>query len=214
MTPKEYFDFDPNKLKKVKVTEVRPNSWNPKDKDDPDYEKVKKSVELNGLTQPIFVRENDNGETKYEILDGEHRHRAAKDLGLEYIYVYDEGVVPDEYAKSLTIWHEVSVGMREYDLAPLVVELNDLKMELPYNELEIDGFRNLATFDFDEAYKDQKVKKEKDIPDKEVLTIEMTSAQYKTVMDSIDKTKEMLECPDGEALSILCEGGLEALEES
>ena len=131
---KKYFDFDPKKLLEVKVSEVRPNTWNPKDPDDPDYEKVKRSVEINGLTQPIFVRENDNGKTKYEILDGEHRWRSARDLGFEKIYVYNEGVVPDEYAKSLTLWHEVSVGMQESELAPLVVELTSLNFELPYKD--------------------------------------------------------------------------------
>lgn len=137
-TPKEVFEFDEQKLMRVGVNEVRPNTWNPKRKDNKEYEKVKESVQVNGLTQPIFVRENDNGETKYEILDGEHRHRAAKELGLEYIYIYNEGVVDDNLARSLTLWHEVSVSMDEDMLRPLVMELNKAGVEIPFNDLEVE----------------------------------------------------------------------------
>lgn len=123
LNAKQYFEFDPKKLKKVSISEVRENSWNPKDPDDPDYQKVLRSIQLNGLTQPIFVRENDNGDTKYEVLDGAHRLRACFELGYEEIYVYDEGTVPDELAKSLTIWHEVSVKTQKELLAPLALGL-------------------------------------------------------------------------------------------
>ena len=201
---KKYFNFDPKKLLKVKVSDVRPNTWNPKDPDDPDYEKVKRSVEINGLTQPIFVRENDNGESKYEILDGEHRWRSARDLNFENIYVYNEGEVPDDYAKSLTLWHEVSVGMSEADLAPLVVELNQLNFELPYNELEIEGFENLAKFDFNESYKEQTPIKTND-DDFEQLTIKMTPEEFEIVNNAIKKVKDEYETTEGGALKIICE---------
>lgn len=159
-SPKDIFQFDESKLKKVKIDEVRPNSWNPKKKDNPEYERVKKSVQINGLTQPIFVRENDNGQTRYEILDGEHRHRAAKELGIGEIYIYDEGQVDDELAKSLTLWHEVSVSMDETMLKPLVVELNSLDIDIPFTEIALEVKdneydTNEDDFDIDSALDDK-----------------------------------------------------------
>lgn len=135
--PKEVFEFNENKLKRVPIDDVRPNPWNPKRKDNKEYLEVLESVKLNGLTQPIFVRENDNGESKYEILDGEHRHRAAKELGYSYIYIYNEGDVDDDLAKSLTLWHEVSVSMDEELLKPLVMELNKHHIQIPTTTIKL-----------------------------------------------------------------------------
>lgn len=205
---KELFEFVPDKLRKVAISEVRENDWNPKNPNSPEYEKVKRSIEINGLTQPIFVRENDNGETKYEVLDGAHRFRSCKELGFKEIYIYNEGKVPDPLAKSFTIYHQIQVPFDEAELAPIVMELNDLKIELPYNELEIDGFRNLATFNFDDAWKDQTPIKEDNEKDEEILTIKMTSAQLEVVNNAIEEIKATEKIKEGEALAMLCERGL------
>ena len=210
---KEVFEFNPQKLQKVKISEVRENDWNPKNPDDPEYEKVKRSIEINGLTQPIFVRVNNNGETKYEVLDGAHRFRACRDLGFKEIYIYNEGEVPDALAKSFTIFHQVQVPFSEVELAPLVMELNDLEMELPYNDLEIEGFRNLATFDFDSVWKDQ-TPIEEPVKDEEVLTIKMTPGQFDIVNRSIEKVKTEYSVKDGEALKMICEQAVSLDEES
>ena len=76
--------------------------------------------------------------------------------------------------------------------------LNDLKIELPYNELEIDGFRNLATFNFDDAWKDQTPIKEDNEKDEEILTIKMTSAQLEVVNNAIEEIKATEKIKEGE----------------
>ena len=43
-------DFDPSKVKKISIDKVRPNTWNPKEKDTIQYEKVKQSVKEIGLS--------------------------------------------------------------------------------------------------------------------------------------------------------------------
>lgn len=210
---KEIFEFDPEKLLKVFISEVRENNWNPKDPNSPEYEKVKRSIEINGLTQPIFVRENSDGNTKYEVLDGAHRFRSCKELGFKEIYIYNEGVVPDSLAKSFTIYHQIQVPFSESELAPLVMELNDLEIELPYNELEIEGFRNLATFNFDEAWKEQTPLDTKD-KEEETLTVVMTPEQFDIVNRSIEKIKTEYGVKEGEALKIICEQCVSLDEES
>lgn len=201
MNAKQYFEFNPDKLKKVPITEVRENDWNPKDPDDPDYQKVLRSIELNGLTQPIFVRENDNGDTKYETLDGCHRFRACYELGYDDIYVYDEGEVPDDLAKSLTLWHEVSVKARKEFLAPLVLELNQLDIELPYSDKEMFKFEKLMSQDIDDMPKT-------DMDGFKDLKIKMTKDQYDTVVDAIRTVAEGENVSDGRALELLVSSGL------
>lgn len=201
MHAKDLFEFNPKKLKKVKIEEVRENDWNPKNPDDPDYQKVKRSVEVNGLTQPIFVRENNNGETKYEILDGRHRFLAAYELGYDEIYIYDEGEVPDELAKSLTIWHEVGVKMQDSLLAPLAMELNSLDIELPFTDKEMFKFEKIANFEIQEPADN--------LEDQfKTLKLRLTSEQFDVINNAIEKVAEDLNVSQGNALELLVASGL------
>ena len=201
------FEFYPERIQKVKISDVRENDWNPKDPDNPEYEKVKKSIEVNGLTQPIFVRENPDGDTTYEILDGAHRFRACYDLGFEEIYIYNEGEVEDGLAKTFTIWHQVQVPFEEIQLAPLVVELHKLDFELPYTEKQFEEFENLASFDFNEAYKETDPTENLD-DEMKTLNIKMTAAQLEIVQNGIDTVMEGENVSAGRALELLVSSGL------
>ena len=205
-------DFDPTKILKVQIDKVEPNDYNPKEKDTPEYKNVVKSIQLNGLKQPIFVREVD-GNDNFVIVDGEQRWTAAKELGHKEIYIYNLGKISEEEAKSLTIWLEVQVPFSEAELAPIVMELNDLDIELPYNDLEIDGFRNLASFDFDSAWGEQTPIDEEE-KNEEILTVKMTPEQFDIVHRSIEKTVSEYSVTEGEALKKICEQSVSLEEES
>ena len=204
------FEFKPENVKKVKIDKITPNTWNPKPADPPEMEYIKKSLQQNGYATPILVRRKDGG---YEIIDGQHRFLAAKELGYKELYIYDAGEVSDEDAKAMTIWMQTQVKFDESELAPLVMELNDLSIELPYNDLEIEGFRNLATFDFEEAWKDQTPIDEPK-KDEEILTIKMTLEQFEIVNNSIEKVKSEYGVKEGEALKLICEQSVSLDEEN
>ena len=204
---KEIFEFSPNKLKRVSVTEVRENDWNPKAPDDPEYEKVKESIRINGLTQPIFVRENDNGETKYEVLDGAHRFRACSELGFSEIYIYDEGEVSDALAKSFTIFHQVQVPFSEIELAPLVVELNALDFKLPYTDQQVEDFKNLVAFDFNTPYEEKEPEPSLD-GEMKTLKIIMTPEQFEVVDNAMTEVMNGENVSAGRALELLCSSGI------
>lgn len=121
----------------VNVEEIRVNDWNPKLKRSEEYLKVKESVELNGQVQPIIVRETGKEEVKYEILDGEQRFTALRELGEEKIWILNLGKVADEEAKASTIWLEQAVPFDDVMLGELLVELQH-KVELPYSDEEIE----------------------------------------------------------------------------
>ena len=204
------FEFKPENVKKVSIDKITPNTWNPKPVDPPEMEYIKKSLQQNGYATPILVRKKGKD---YEIIDGQHRFLAAKELGYKELYIYDAGEVSDEEAKAMTIWMQTQVAFSEEELAPLVMELSDLKIELPYSELEIEGFKNLATFNFDEVYKEQSpIKTESD--DLEQLTIKLTSEQFEIVNSSIEKVKTKYGVSEGEALKMICEESANLYEES
>lgn len=204
------FEFKPENVKKVSIDKITPNTWNPKPVDPPEMEYIKKSLQQNGYATPILVRKKGKD---YEIIDGQHRFLAAKELGYKELYIYDAGEVSNEEAKAMTIWMQTQVAFSEEELAPLVMELSDLKIELPYSELEIEGFKNLATFNFDEAYKEQSpIKTESN--DLEQLTIKLTSEQFEIVNSSIEKVKTKYGVSEGEALKMICEESANLYEES
>lgn len=123
--------------KVVDINEVCFNPWNPKIKRSKEYEKVKESVKLNGLGMPIVVREIEDDNYKYQVLDGEQRLTAALDLGYDKVWIVNLGQVSDEEAKSKTLWYEMAVPFDQEQLGKLLVELVD-KVELPYSDNEIE----------------------------------------------------------------------------
>ncbi len=66
-------------LRQLAVSEIRPNPFQPRRAFDPaTLEDLKRSLASAGLLQPVVVRE---AETGYQLVAGERRWRAAKDLG-------------------------------------------------------------------------------------------------------------------------------------
>lgn len=121
----------------VDVTQIRVNDWNPKLKRSEEYLRVKESVDLNGQVQPIIVRETGEEDVKYEILDGEQRFTALKELGEEKVWILNLGKVKDEEARASTIWLEQAVPFDDAMLGELLIELQN-KVELPYTDEEIE----------------------------------------------------------------------------
>lgn len=203
-------DFDPSNILKVNINDVSPNDYNPKKKDTKEYKDVVSSLRVNGLKQPIFVRKV-NGQ--YIIVDGEQRYTAAKELGYSEIYIYNLGEISDEEAKALTIWFEVQVPFDEISLAPIVVELNSLEMELPFDEEQIKDFQNMATFSFDDFGDKEPIKDDRQEGFK-TLTIKMTESQFKVIRDAITMVSENENVSEGRALELLVADGLAGYQQN
>lgn len=75
-----------DRLRDVEVSKVVPNPFQPRETFDPiTLAELKQSISENGVIQPITVREIDSG---YQLIAGERRLRAVRDLGLERIPAY------------------------------------------------------------------------------------------------------------------------------
>ena len=127
----------------VEIDECYPNDWNPNVQDDFMYERTKVSLLEYGWRDPIKVRDGEQG---YEIVDGEHRWKAAKaildgDLPegkwktkasayrkryKDTIPIISYGDVSIEQAQELTIvLNNLSGEADTIKLADLVVRLKD-----------------------------------------------------------------------------------------
>ncbi|MDO5088380.1 MAG: ParB/RepB/Spo0J family partition protein [Leptotrichiaceae bacterium] len=74
------------KLLTLDINKIITNSNQPRKYfDDEKMEELKKSIKNNGLIQPVVVRKLNAG--KYEIVAGERRYRACRDLGMETVQV-------------------------------------------------------------------------------------------------------------------------------
>ncbi len=74
-------------LAKIQVTLIEPNPYQPRTEFDPEaLTELKKSILENGLIQPITVRRTQN--KSYQLISGERRLRAFKEIGYREIPAY------------------------------------------------------------------------------------------------------------------------------
>lgn len=106
----------------VGVNELKPNPWNPNAMTKEVMDAEKKSIQTFGFVDPITVRELKG---HYEIIDGEHRFKAARELKVERVPVINLGTITDAKAKQLTIvLNETRGKAKPKELAELIAELN------------------------------------------------------------------------------------------
>jgi len=86
-TPSEKIQVNQT-LNKVSISEISRNPYQPRQNfKEEKLEELSNSIKKNGIIQPIAVRINNSGSTKYEIIAGERRWLAAQRAGLHEIPV-------------------------------------------------------------------------------------------------------------------------------
>jgi ParB-like chromosome segregation protein Spo0J len=153
----------------IDIDLIEPNPWNPNVMDSSMYAAAIESIHEFGFVDPITVRRLPGD--KIQIIDGEHRLRAARDhgscirapkgggwerhAGLHQLPVTDLGSVPDEDAKQLTIVLNETRG--SYDpkrMGKLLVDLvaikplPELATVLPFDRVRIEELAELPTVDW------------------------------------------------------------------
>jgi hypothetical protein len=131
----------------IRVDWLQPNTWNPNKMNAFMYSKELQSIKDHGFIDPVTVRRLASG--RYEIIDGQHRWQAARDLGYERIacYVLDVG---DTEAKKLTILlNELRGQAQPNELGALLKDLladmpvESLIEELPFTPEFVQGLTDL-----------------------------------------------------------------------
>lgn len=153
------------RIEYVHIDAVEPNDYNPNRQSDHDFDLLKKSITEDGFTQPIIVLLTTNAHGKFPIVDGEHRWRAARDLGFTEIPVAKVDMTMEQ-AKIATLRHNRARGSEDIELSAQVLrDLRDLGAlewaadSLSLTDIEIDRLINeipapeaLAHEQFSEAW--------------------------------------------------------------
>ncbi|HLK55515.1 MAG TPA: ParB/RepB/Spo0J family partition protein [Chthonomonadaceae bacterium] len=103
----------------VPMESIQPNSYNPNRQSEHDFELLLKSMREDGFTQPIVCQ----AKTR-EIVDGEHRWRAAQRLGFTEVPVVFVDMTPEQM-RIATLRHNRARGSEDIDLTAQV--LRDLQ---------------------------------------------------------------------------------------
>lgn len=119
-------------LLEVDIDSIIPNQWNTNQVSPPNMDKLKNSIIKLGPFKPLIVRELGD---KYEILGGEHRWLALKELGKTAVQVYNLGIVDDIKAKQISILDNERYG--EDDAIGLDKLLQEIQQSLDYNLSDI-----------------------------------------------------------------------------
>lgn len=143
------------------VGQLRPNPWNPNVQSPFMFEREKRSIVTFGFVDPITIREVCEGDAVVgEIIDGEHRWRAATELGFVVVPVQNLGVVDDVTAKALTdLLNSLSGKPDARKQADLIASLldarDDLRDVLPYQQGQLDEILSTREFDWESLSADR-----------------------------------------------------------
>lgn len=119
-------------MRDVAPVGLRPNRWNYNEEPEETFQKLVESIRSLGFSRPIVARQV-AGEKLLEIVNGEHRWRAAEVLELKTVPVFDLGEIPDEKAKELCIVLNERPGRP--DQIRLADLLRDLSTSMPIEKL-------------------------------------------------------------------------------
>lgn len=133
--------LDTLKIEYLPIDDVKPNEYNPNRQSEHDFELLCKSIDEDGMTQPIVVLR----ETRV-IVDGEHRWRACKALGFQEVPVVLTDMTAAQ-ARIATLRHNRARGDEDVQLAAAVLRdlvklgaTDWLKDSLNMDEVELDNF--------------------------------------------------------------------------
>ena len=136
------------------VEKIYPNPWNPNLTSSRVDEAIRESIGIYGMVDPITCRKHPDLEDSLQIIDGEHRLEACKELGFPQIPVVIIEI-NDANAKKLTIIANETRGRAEkVSLSQLVKEISDeldddsLRLGLPYYEEELNDLLNLSSMEW------------------------------------------------------------------
>jgi len=192
----------------IRVDQLVPNPWNPNKMSDEMLRKEIDSIKEFGFVDPIHCR----GMGEFvQIIDGEHRWKAAKAIGMEEIPVILLEV-DDTVAEQLTIvLNDLRGKPDEEKLAALVRDLStrrsmlDLERVLPYKREKLAEMiaERRADFDWD-ALKRPKIEEKPEVQQWVERIYRLPLEAAKVIDEALAKVKEDGVNDDWKALELIC----------
>jgi hypothetical protein len=141
-----------------------PNGYNPNVQSDWMFQKELASIQEFGFVDPIIVRDVRSTATPhdrafaaeaYEIIDGEHRWKAAAYFGYATVPCWNLGIVDDSTARQLTVvLNETRGRSDERKLQDLLADLlkrrpeQELRQVMPFSQERFDELLNRREIDW------------------------------------------------------------------
>jgi hypothetical protein len=178
--------------KVVSIEKLVPNRWNYNTQSAEVFNKLVESIRRFGYSQPVIVRSLESG--RYEIINGEHRWRAAQALKWGSIEVFDLGKMDDTRAKELcVILNNLGGKPDEIRLADLLRDINesvslpDMVAVMPFTARDMEHLVSSVDFQFehlsteDDRSGEEKAKDEA----KEALVVEFLQDDGEEVLERL-----------------------------
>jgi len=188
-----------------------PNHWNPNRLSDELTQKLLNDISEKGFILPIVVRPIDK--EKYQIVDGEHRWRIAKNIGLKFIpCIIAE--MDEQEARIKTIQLNRLRGEDEPELlAKLLEELSaeidieELSGRLPFDPFEIKESLELLEIKESRHFKERLQKEYKELAKKRIFSVVVSEEEKRLLELAIFQHQKSRaeEISAGKALAEICE---------
>lgn len=142
----------------VPVESLRKNPWNTNRVSPDNEEKIRNSLERNGMFKPIIVRQV-SGVTGYEILGGEHRWEQAIELKAKTVPIANLGYISEKQAKEIGIIDNARYGADDTlafgDLLKELGSVGELQDFLPYGSADLDAIFSASVIALDDLEIDE-----------------------------------------------------------
>lgn len=175
---------DFSKYKILPIDKLVKADWNYKKDDEDKKEKLKNNIKINGQVENIIVRQLETG--FYEVVNGNHRYDAMKELGYIDIIVCDKSPMTLSQAKRIaTETNKTRFESDQIKLSELIKELSqdytpeELSQTMPYTLDEINDFIKLTDFDWNQYNTGEFDPEGENIKPNTILTVDLEDVYIK-----------------------------------
>jgi len=141
----------------VDVSNLTLAVWNYKTDDARLLKKLENNIKKHGQVENLIVRElpSEDGESVYEVVNGNHRVKALVSLGFDKAVCFNLGVISDAQAKRIAVeTNETKFGTDSIKLAEVMrdireeYDIDEILETMPYSRGEMDNFSGMLDFDW------------------------------------------------------------------
>lgn len=180
----------------VPVDQIDPNPWNPNVQSDFIFGREIESIQSFGFVDPVTGRRKPDG--RYEIIDGEHRWKAAKQIGMTELPFNDIGEIDDARAKKLTLVLNELKGKPDTEmLSDLLGDIKDalgdeFELGLPFTDGDLKTLLADDRIDWNSNAKPGVDGVDEEKGDWKVVTLQLPKDLAMRFKDQVERVKKLL----------------------